>query len=254
MDVFERVMCGIDSSRESLAAVRQAARVADPQGDLALVAVDDRSLAAEARRRASAAAPAAGTTPAAALVQARAEAVRPVETVLLVGSAIDRLLAEIAARDVTLAVVGSHGRTRAAGVTIGSVATFLVHEARCSVLVARETEPPERWPRSIVVGVDGSRESKAAARAARALAARLGAGVRTVVAMPDAGVDLEEAHRIAPNLEEHRGNAVDVLAHLSAEADLVVVGNRSLRGMRSLMSVSEQLAHAATSSVLVVRP
>jgi nucleotide-binding universal stress UspA family protein len=43
------------------------------------------------------------------------------------------------------------------------------------------------------------------------------------------------------------------LAELSKEADLLVLGSRGLHGLRALGSISEQVAHRATCSVLVVR-
>ena len=42
-------------------------------------------------------------------------------------------------------VVGSHGQSRAEGIALGSVATHLLHEAPCSVLIARPTEERQRW-------------------------------------------------------------------------------------------------------------
>ena len=49
------------------------------------------------------------------------------------------------------------------------------------------------------------------------------------------------------------GNPVDVLVASAADADLLVVGSRGLRGLKSLGSVSERVAHQARCSVLIVR-
>jgi nucleotide-binding universal stress UspA family protein len=46
---------------------------------------------------------------------------------------------------------------------------------------------------------------------------------------------------------------VDALVDAALTADLVVVGSRGLHGWRALGSVSERVAHRASSSVLVVR-
>jgi nucleotide-binding universal stress UspA family protein len=46
---------------------------------------------------------------------------------------------------------------------------------------------------------------------------------------------------------------VPVLTAASADADLLVVGSRGLRGVRALGSVSERVAHRAACSTLIVR-
>jgi nucleotide-binding universal stress UspA family protein len=177
---------------------------------------------------------------------------RAIEERLLSGEPLDCLLHELRERDAGLVVVGSHGFSRPVGITLGSVATHLLHDAPCSVLVAREARAPERWPRRIVVGVDGSPESEGAARTARGLARRLDAELREVAA-EGAHVDLEAAHAISPDLEVLPGRPVDELTVLSERADLVIVGSRGLKGLRALGSVSERVAHQARCPVLVVR-
>jgi nucleotide-binding universal stress UspA family protein len=161
------------------------------------------------------------------------------------------LLREIRSRGCTLAVVGHPGHSRAVGIASGAVATFVLHEAPCSVLVARSA--PRRRGSGIVVGVDGSPESKLALAAARDLAERLELPLRAVTGTSHAHVDIDAARAIAPTLEELHEDAVDLLAHLSEDADLLVVGSRGLKGVRSLGSVSERVAHEARCPVLVVR-
>jgi nucleotide-binding universal stress UspA family protein len=160
------------------------------------------------------------------------------------------MLGELERRGATLAVVGTHGRRRAVGIALGSVATRLLHDAPCAVLVARPPANLERWPRSIVLGLDGSVPSALAAAAAWALADRVGAGVRAIAG---AGADAEAARRIAPDVELHEARPVDALVVASEHADLVVVGSRGVTGVRALGSVSERVGHEARSSVLVVR-
>lgn len=68
-----------------------------------------------------------------------------------------------------LVVVGSHGRTALGRFVLGSVSQRVLTEARCSVRIARgRVEEPDS-PVRIIVGIDGSPGSEAAARA---LAAR----------------------------------------------------------------------------------
>ena len=129
----------------------------------------------------------------------------------------------------------------------------MLRDATCSVLIARAARDSETWPQTIVVGVDGSLESAAAFTVARSLAARFSGSVRAVASTKDQ-LDREAARAIAPELEERNEAAIDVLVAASESADLVLVGNRGLRGLKALGSVSERLAHQAHSSVLVVRP
>jgi len=46
---------------------------------------------------------------------------------------------------------------------------------------------------------------------------------------------------------------VAALVAAAADGDLLVVGSRGLHGLKALGSVSEQVAHQAGSSVLIVR-
>ena len=96
-----------------------------------------------------------------ALDRGRAEAgsLHPLESKLLEGDPLRCLLVELARQDATAVVVGSHGISRATGIALGAVSTSLLHEAPCSVLIARGSIDPKRWPRRIVVGVDGSADS-----------------------------------------------------------------------------------------------
>ena len=254
--VFDRVVCGVDRSAAGVIAARAAGRVADPDGSLLLVAVDDPSPAVHAGWGMPRVLAELAEEAALGLERGRAEAepLHAVETRLLKGNPFEHLLHEAAQRDASLLVVGSHGLSRAGGITLGAVSTSLLHEAPCPVLIARGPVNAERWPRRIVVGIDGSPDSADALAAGRALAARLHGVLRVVAATRDAHVDLEAARALAPELEEHEGRAIDVLNVASENADLVVVGSRGLRGLRSLGSLSERLAHDARCSALVVRP
>jgi nucleotide-binding universal stress UspA family protein len=253
--IFDRVVCGVDRSDEGLAAARAAALVAEPSGELTLVTAYDRSAAVHAGWGMSQALALLAREASQAL-EAGQDAAWPLhdaDAKLVEGDPLRTLLAEIERREATLAVVGSHGLSRPVGIVLGSVATYLLHEARCAVLVVRGEVVPGRWPRRIAVGLDGSSDSAQAYEAARALAARSGPELRALVATQDAHVDVEAAKRVAPECEEHDARALDVLNVASETADLVVVGSRGLRGLRAVGSLSERLAHEARSSVLVVR-
>lgn len=254
-DIFERVLCGVDGSDAGAEAAWVAARVAGSEGSLVLVTVHDPSVAVHAGWMATRVAEQLGEESMRASERGRAEAgsLRRVETRLIEGSPLDVLRREIERTRSTLAVVGTHEHSRAVGITFGSVATHLLHEAHCSVLVARAPSDRQTWPETIFVGVDGSRSSEAAFEAASQLATRLRATVRAVAATKEPLIDLEAARELAPGLETIDETAVHALHVLSEEADLVVVGSRGLRGIRALGSVSERIAHEARCSVLVVR-
>ena len=160
------------------------------------------------------------------------------------GDPVAVLLSE--AQRATLIAVGSHGRRRAAGILLGTVAARMLREAPCSVLVARPARDPETWPQAIVVGVDGSSES--AARVHRRPLGRelLRAELRIVAATTGSARSRSRA-AIAPELEERDGRAIGVLTTESETADLIIVGSRGLQGLKALGSVSERVAHQAAA-------
>jgi nucleotide-binding universal stress UspA family protein len=250
--VFTRILCGVDGTPASLVAVRQAVRLQDEHGSLLLSAVANLAKAAHAGMAATHAAELLQHDAEAALTEARA--IAPSATAkLLDGDPSTVLLEQAETEEATLIAVGSHGRRRAAGLLLGTVAATMLREATCSVLVARLARDPEAWPQTIVAGVDGSLGSAAALTAARSVAARFAGSVRAVASTKDQ-LDREAAEAISPELEEHGESAVNVLAAASESADLLVVGSRGLHGLKALGSVSERIAHQARSSVLVVRP
>ena len=276
MSVFERIVCGVDGSEAGFEALRQAKRLVVHEGRLAAVTVSDLSSAVQAGW--SRESIVAGLQREAAATKAEAELelreLADAEALVVDGSPAQTLLAQAREEQATLVAVGSHGRSRAAGIILGGVATTLLHEAPCSVLLARPPVDSDLFPYSIVVGVDGSPESLAAARVAEELAVRLGASLRLVAATGGKPVDVEGlvglrsrepalarvgggAPRSAmvrvPALEWSRETPLDALLAASAHADLLVTGSRGRHGFAGLGSVSERLAHRARCSVLVVR-
>jgi nucleotide-binding universal stress UspA family protein len=250
--VFERILCGVDGTPASLVAVRQALRLQDEHGSVLLAAVANLAQSAHAGMAAPHAAELLQHEAEAALAEARAIA-PSASSKLVDGDPVAVLLEQAEAERATLIAVGSHGRRRAAGLLLGTVAARMLRDATCSVLVAREAGDDEAWPQMVVAGVDGSLESAAAFTVARSVAARFGGSVRAVASTKDQ-LDREATRAIAPELEEHGEPAVNVLVRASEPADLIVVGSRGLHGLKALGSVSERVAHQARSSVLVVRP
>lgn len=242
--VFERVVCGVDGSPESLEAVRQATVLTEPDGRLVLVAVVDAERAIRfqlaptawhAARRALDEVEALDEAAARALERAHEEAAGPadVTTREVGGRPATSLVETTRLEQATLLAVGTHGHGRAAGILLGSVATRVLHEAPCSVLVAREPVGAAWAPRSIVLGDDGSASAAEARRACDALVRRLGASLETITVT--------------------EGHPAHALVEAAATADLVAVGRRGERPALGLGSVSEHVAHHAPCSVLVVR-
>jgi nucleotide-binding universal stress UspA family protein len=162
---------------------------------------------------------------------ARLTDVANAETAVVSGYAEPALLAAADQFDADLIALGSHGHSRVAGILLGSVATRLVHDATCSVLIARGSGDASGFPVSIVVGVDASPSAAEADAVAHTIGASSGASIRS----------LSESH------------PVEALVEASRSTDLVVVGSRGVHGLAALGSVAERVAHEAACSVLVVR-
>lgn len=250
--VFEKIVCAVDRTPESLEAVRQAERLAPAGAELTLVSVSESHLAVHTGPSAPDWVRRLDEEAQAALDAARTIA-GEAETVLLHGRAADQFVRAVADRGATLAAVGSRETSRAAGILIGAVATRILHEAPCSVLVARAGEWP--WPRSIVVGLDGSDGSLAAAVVAHDVAARTGSTVRLLVARGASPADVaaDALTKLGHDIDFTDAKPVPALLEAARNADLLVVGSRGVTGLRALGSVSERVAHRAPCSLLVVR-
>ncbi|HET8757008.1 MAG TPA: universal stress protein [Solirubrobacteraceae bacterium] len=259
---FPSIVCGVDGSRPSKEAARQAALLADPGAVLAYVAVSwetgvgataQATLTHEHAREYLHAA-----RDAARELGVRAELVDEHDD-----DAGRRLLAFSAQQD--LLVVGIHTRSRAGGIMVGSVATAVLHRARIPVLVARR--PPEGvdFPGRIVVASDGTPLSDGAIELTARIAARHRSHVAIIGArdherpfragLAEHATQILEATGSEPVILDAPGAPHHAVAAAARDFDasLVVTGSRGLSGLASLRSVSERIAHAAPCSVLVVR-
>jgi nucleotide-binding universal stress UspA family protein len=254
--VWDRVVCGIDLTPASLQAAREAAELMPPTAQLTLCTIfrpdaiaGEEPLGTDATRDARAALD---------LLQSQIEALHSSEVHLREGPRIQRLIDEVISERATMVAIGSHRRSQAVGRTLGSVATAVLHEAPCSVLVAHDTTGVQSSEHGeLVVGFDGSGGARRALAVARELAARRALSVRVIVAIGDTGAPAIGWARdeLDPELAltEDRRSAVEALADASRSARLLVLGSRHLRGVLARSSVSEQVASVASCPVLVVR-
>jgi len=251
--VFGRVIVGIDGTEPGFEACRQALRLAAPNAWIELVSAAYLAGAALAGWSAARMAEELEREAGEGLRRAQEIAGDRASVRLMNGPAADVLLREAEKKDATLLALGTHGHSRLSEIMIGGVAGEILHRAPCSVLIARPPHSAEKFPGSIVVGLDGSLESDGALAAADELRRRLDVPLRVLVALRGKGVDSGHVHLRTPFSEPVDAYPVDALVDASTQADLVVVGSRGLHGVRALGSVSERVAHRARSSVLVVR-
>ena len=249
--LFDRIICGVDGTESSNVAVAQAMRLLYARRILELISVVARRPSGgagridsdlerqydEARR---------------ALSDARAQYPRA-RSAILFGDAGPVLVASAREAGATLVAVGAPAGGRLGGFVPDSTVTYVLHNSPCSVLIARHPAEDDPWPRSIVVGHDGSRAAAEAAVVASELAFRFGAALRFVVATGGDPVDVDSL----PSDEElvwSSWQPVNALEAASAECDLLVVGGRGPGGPgAALGSVSEAIGDLANCSVLVVR-
>jgi nucleotide-binding universal stress UspA family protein len=170
--VFDRIVCGIDGTPESLEAVRQASALACEDSTLCLFHAVDLAPALAVAWAAPAAASSMSIDAREALDEA-AELVPGASTRSVDGPPVACLLEEIERERATLVAVGTHGTPRAEGILPGDDDGGCCTRIR-SVLVARAPDEGVR-PALDPRGMDGSDESACAAAAALEIGSRLGA-------------------------------------------------------------------------------
>ena len=221
---------------------------------------------------------------------ALAERWRGATVAIVGGRAANAILAEARRRRARVIVVGAQGHRALARLLLGSVSRDVVRGAECSVFVVRGAPVPVR---SVVVGIDGSPQSRRAvdlvarltpARGARATVVRvlepvhvpsmalLPARTRAVLSAEAATLharNLRAAEREVKDAARRLGRrwhartlvrigtpAHDLLrAAREADADVVVVGARGSGGLEKLLlgSVADAVLEQSSVSVLVAR-
>jgi nucleotide-binding universal stress UspA family protein len=186
-------------------------------------------------------------------------------------------------RTAWMVVLGAQGHTRIGGTLIGSVSQHIAQHASCSVAVVRESASPTS--RDVIVGVDGSDESRIAVALAFDIAASRnvpvvavfgwhpGSGERAKGRLPLSGDTVDNrnageqivAEAIAPWQARYPDVEVAVeaipihpsrlLGDASSHSGLVVVGSRGRGAFMGMLlgSVGQSLLTHANCPVIVAR-
>jgi nucleotide-binding universal stress UspA family protein len=262
--VFADVLCAVDGTRGSFAAVEQAAALAGPAGHLTLLAVTAVS--------------GAGAYKSAAISPARAgrlleraagiadEAGVSSSQVVDPASPASQVILERAS-DHDLLAIGAPVSSWLGGMFIAGVAVTALGSFATPLLTARPLHGEQDFARRILVASDGLEGSDAVVELAGRLARSQDASVILLHAI---GVESNSSplsvREQTRKLELASGGAIDtqivagsarkviVEASRSAGASLVVMGSRRLDGLRAFGSVSRRVVHEAPCSVLLVPP
>lgn len=255
LSVFSQILVGVDGTESGFEACRQAARFAETDALIEAVTVVHLADVVHAGMNAARLEDQMQRDAEVALDKAIAILGDSARRKFINGYIADALLHELEETHATVLVIGSHGHRRATEILLGGVAGAVLHRAPCSVLIARSPRESAAlaFPSSIIVGVDGSPQSRGALEVATRMAQRFATSLRVVVGLRGKDVDSEEVCHLAPDVDLVDMHPVEALATNAQQNDLLVVGSRGLHGLRALGSVSERVAHQARCSVLVVR-
>ncbi len=262
--VFKRVLCGVDGSPSALEAVRQAALLARPGGEVDLVCVRE-AIGAGRSAQANISEWRADSALAEAADVAREVGVGSSSSVVSSRRRGGALIEHIDDHD--LAAVGPHLRSRLGGILIGSTASAMLHESPIPVLAARGPHGAEWTPSKVLVASDGSPCSDLAVEIAARIARGHGSELTLVSVKHGRNAPTPRATlaRQSASLSQACGREIPTLTpsgdpdeeiRRAAEqqgATLIVLGNRGTSGVKALGSVSERVAHKARCSVLVAR-
>ena len=167
----------------------------------------------------------------------------------------------------SLLALGAPSMSRMAHLLLGGVTSTAVHRLPTSLLIARQPPRGVAFAERIVVAGDASADSDtlldfgiglALARNAELLLIHA-AGAESRFQPTRLGSQAERigrslGHRGGVSVVPGRPERVIIEAAEEAEASLIVISSRHLKGPRALASVSERVVHDAPCSVLVVRP
>ncbi len=263
--IFADVLCAVDGTRRSFAAVEQAATLAGPQGRLTLLAVT--ALTGAGAYQQAAIAPPRAQRVLARAVRAVKESGVSCTTVIDPAGPPGEVILERAAEHNLLAL-GAPVSSRLGGMLTDGVAVAALGSLAVPLLAARATPAgAQRFAERILVASDGTEISDRLIDLVGRLAAEQAA---TVVLLHAVGVESrvrpdrvqEQASRLdahvtgASDVRIEAGDAAAAIVATAKEtgASLVVAGSRGLAGIKALGSVSRHVVHEAHCSVLLVPP
>jgi len=262
--VFRNILCAVDGTRGSTAAVRMAAGLAGRSGHLTLLAVT-------AVSGSGAYATAAISPSRVEYLLSRAKHIAddagvPSTTVVDPGGPPVKVILERASHHDLLAI-GAPATSWLGGMLIGGVAAAALSQFTTPMLVVRRSSTGSLHGRRILVASDGDEGSDELVE----LAGRLGLSLNAHVTLLHAvGRESQVSHRrieaqtraleaVLPEASDvciEPGSPWDVIvdAAKSTNAAMIVIGSRRLSGVRALGSVSRRVVHDAPCSVLLLPP
>ncbi len=269
--VFTNILCAVDGTRGSMAAVETAAPLAGPNGHLTLLAVT--AVSGSGPYATAAISPSrVGEALSQAERIAEDAGVRSTTVVDPDGPPIEVILDRACSHD--LLAIGAPATSWLGGMLIGGVARFTGGVATAAVsrfttplLVAHRPSAGSLGGREILVASDGEEGSDRVVELAGRLGLSQGARVTLVNALVSESKmnphDIQTQARalevMLPDTGKPRvepGKAWDVILNAAKDtrAAMIVMGSRRLSGVRAFGSVSRRVVHDAPCSVLLIPP
>jgi nucleotide-binding universal stress UspA family protein len=262
--VFASILCAVDGTRGSSAAVKQAATLAGPDGHLTLLAVT--AVTGSGAYRSAAISPARVKHLLDHAAEVAEEAGVPSTLVVDPASPPSQVILDRAAQHDLLAM-GAPATSWLGGMLIGGVTVAALGSFTTPLLAARSISAGHDFARSIVVASDGLEGSDDLVDLALRLVHTKGTHVTLVHAIEVGSraqadrideqarrLELAVADRSEVRVQAGSARRVIVEAAKSSKASLVVMGSRRLGGLRALGSVSRRVVHEAHCSVLLLPP
>jgi nucleotide-binding universal stress UspA family protein len=262
--VFSNILCAVDGTLTSTAAVEMAASLAGPDGHLTLLAVT--AVSGSGAYTTAAISPGRVDLVLSTAKRIADDAGVPSSTIVDSGGPpVEVILKRASEHD--LVAIGAPATSWLGGMLTGGVATTALSQLTTPMLFARRSFTGSLKDRQILVASDGEEGSDRIVD----IACRLGQSQSAQVTLVNAtGVESKMNPRAIqaqartlqlalPNAGEPRievGKASDVILDAAehTKAALVVIGSRRLSGLHVFGRVSRRVVHDAHCSVLVIPP